>query len=322
MLLVRVRVDDEVGLVEARHVRDGEARVAEGLHRGRGHGLDRVEVVRFQGGDHRVVVGVLLQPELVDLRLRPPVGVVALEDRDVVQLELDEIERAGADDGRGVLERLQVGAVVARVLRPDVLREDEELLELAEHPRRPGLLVVVDDERRRVRGGRVLDVVDEARRVRGAAVLVLDVGVDRPGRVGCGQRLAVAPLRVRSRLERPRLAAVRRVPRRGEERGVVEVAVVLDEDGVDVLERAVGVLVERDVRVEGVDAVRGAEAERAAVAAVAPRSAAAGGRSGQEQRSEHQQWGRKPLPHLHALPRQPSNGDSSTVNVRASASSV
>ena len=254
LLLLRVRVDDEVGLVEARNIRDVEACVAKRLHRGRGHDLDRVEVVRLQRGDHRVVVRELLQPELVDLRLRAPVGVVALEDRDVVLLELDEVERAGPDDWRVVRERLQVGALVARVLRPDVLREDEELLKLPEYPRRPGRLVVVDDERRRVRGGRVRDVVDEPRRVRGTAALVLDVGVDRPGRVGRSQRLAVAPLGVRLCLERPGLAAVRGVPRLGEERGVVEVAVVLDEDRIDVLEGAVRVLVERDVRVEGVDA--------------------------------------------------------------------
>src|SRR6185312_6620561 len=94
----------------------------------------------------------LLQPELVDLRLRAPVGVVALEDRDVVLLELDEGERAGPDDRGVVRERLQVGALVTGVLRPDVLREDEELLKLSEYPRRSGGLVVVDDQRDRVGG--------------------------------------------------------------------------------------------------------------------------------------------------------------------------
>src|SRR5262249_33520736 len=128
-----------------------------------------------------------------------------------------------------------------------------------------------------------------------APVLVLDVGVDRPGGVGSSEGLAVAPRGVRLRLERPGLAAVRGVPRLGEERGVVELAVVLDEDRIDVLEGAVGVLVERNVRVEGVDAVGRAEAERAAgfaagvgvAAAVRPTAAACCG-CNQYQRPEAQ----------------------------------
>src|SRR5262249_14298589 len=132
-LLLRVRVDDEVGLVEARDIRYLEAGVLQRLHRGRGHGFDRVEVVRLQRGDHRVVVRELLQPELVDLRLGAPVRVVLLEDRDVVLLELDEGEWAGSDDWSAVRESLQSGAVLAQVLLPDVLREDEELLELSEY---------------------------------------------------------------------------------------------------------------------------------------------------------------------------------------------
>jgi hypothetical protein len=70
-------------------------------------------------------------------------------------------------------QRLQSGALVADVLRPDVLRQDEELLELAEDVAR--CLLVVDDQRRRVRRGRVLDVRDQPGFVRRAAVLVLDV---------------------------------------------------------------------------------------------------------------------------------------------------
>ena len=261
MLLLRVRVDDEVGLVESLDVLDDEARVAQRLHRRRRNALDRVEVVRLQRRHHRVVIRVLLQPELVDLRLRAPVGAVALEQSDVVHLESDEVEGSRADDWRVVRERLQAGALLAQVLRPDVLREDEELLELPEHVARARPLRVVDHEGRRVRGFCVVDVRDQAGDICRRAALVLEVGVDRPGRVRRGQRLAVAPLGVWLGLERPRLAILRGVPRPREERGVVEVAVVLDEDGVDVLERAVGVLVERDVWVQRVDAGGRPEAE-------------------------------------------------------------
>src|SRR6185436_184095 len=122
-------------------------------------------------------------------------------------------------------------------------------------------------------------------------------GVDRPGRVGRRQRLAVTPLGVGLCLERPGLAAIRGVPRLGEERRVMEVAVVLDEDRIDVLEGAVGVLVERDVRVEGVDAAGRAQAEGpaalaaagvgvAAAAAAAAAPSAAGCRRSQYQRAK------------------------------------
>ena len=94
---------------------------------------------------------------------------------------LTRLNGPGADHRRVVRERLQVGALVADVLAPDVLRQDEELLELAEHvPRR---LLVADDEGVGIGRVRARDVRDQAGRVGGAAARVLDVGVDRPGRV-------------------------------------------------------------------------------------------------------------------------------------------
>ena len=229
--------------------------------------------MRLQRRDHRVVVRELLQPELLDLRLYAPVGVVAREVRDLVLLELDEVERPRADDGRGVGERLQAGSLLAEMLRPDVLRKDEELLELPEDV--AGRLLVVDGERCLVRRGRLCDVRDQTGDVRRGAVRVLDGSVDRPSRVGRGERLAVAPLGVSPRLERPGPPVLGVAPRAREERRELEVAVVLDQDGVDVLERAVGVLVEGDVRVEGVDAAGRAEPEGAAATAAAAVAAVA-----------------------------------------------
>ena len=118
------------------------------------------------------------------------------------------------------------------------------------------------DEGRGVRGVGARDVRDQARIVRRACSLVFDVGVDRPGGVGSGQRLAVGPLRVRHRPERPRLAAVRDLPGAREERCEVKVLVVLHQHGIDVFEGAVGVLVERDVRIERIDPRAGPDPER------------------------------------------------------------
>ena len=104
-----------------------------------------------------------------------------------------------------------------------------------------------------------------------------------------------------ARLERPRLAAVRCRPRGREERCEVELAVVLDEDRIDVLERAVRVLVEGDVRVERVDPVGRAETERASALRARPR---AGCGCREDQRSDRQRHRRKPpLPHVRPPPR-------------------
>ena len=205
-LLLRVRVDDEVGLIEAGDVGDVEARTLERLDARGGDDVDRVDLVRLERGDHGVVVREHPQAELVDLRLRAPVGGLPLEESDLVLLVLDERERAGADDRRVVREGLQVGAVVAGVLAPDVLGQDEELLELAEYV--PGRLLVVDDERRRVRRVGLGDVRDQAGLVRGAAARVLDVRVDRPRGIFRGQGLPVAPLGALDEVKRPGLAAL------------------------------------------------------------------------------------------------------------------
>src|SRR5439155_9446119 len=78
-----------------------------------------------------------------------------------------------------------------------------------------------------------------------------------------------------------------------------EVAVVLDEDGVDVLERAVGVLVERDVWVQRVDAGGRPEAEGPATRRLRSGSDRA---CREDQGAAGQQERRKPpLPHF-ALP--------------------
>ena len=159
------------------------------------------------------------------------------------------------------------------VLLPDVLGQDRELLELAQHV--AGRSLVVDDQRVRVGRLGVLDVRDQPRCVRRAAALVLDVRVDRPGRIVGGQRLAVRPLRAVDRLERPRLPIRRGRPRLREIRGELLIRlVVLDEERVDVHEGVVGVLVERDIRVQRVDSRARAHAERAALLPARARSTA------------------------------------------------
>src|ERR1022692_3069763 len=66
--------------------------------------------------------------------------------------------------------------------------------------------------------------------------------VDRPGRVGCGQRPAVGPLRVRHRVERPGQPVLRLGPASREVGRDLQRGVVLDELRIDVLERHVGVV--------------------------------------------------------------------------------
>src|SRR5439155_2721324 len=56
LLLLRVRVEDEVGLVESWNVGDREAGVLQRLDRGRRNGLDRVDLMGLERGDHRIVV--------------------------------------------------------------------------------------------------------------------------------------------------------------------------------------------------------------------------------------------------------------------------
>ena len=319
--LLRVRVDDEVVLGDARHLLDGEACPLHGLDRGRRDGLERVELVRLERRDHRVVVRVHLQPESLDVRLRPVEARVALEERDLVLLELGQRERTAGDDRRRVREALEVLALVRGMRRPDVLGQDRELLELRQHV--PDRARVVDDQGVRVGRRRVLDVRDEAGGVRGGPALQGDVGVDRPGGVRGGQRLPVRPFRVRPRLERPGLAVLRGVPRGREVGREVELLVVLDEERVDVHEGRVGILVEGHERIERVDPRARPEPEDTALLHVLGRIGRRGrlaAAAGSSQRDDgNRRRGQAQVPHV-VPPR--TKGSWSTVSVRASASSV
>ena len=195
LLLLRVRVDDEVALLEPGESSTVKPAFFSVLIAVDGTVSSASRSCAFSADDHRVVVREHAGGRTRRSAASAPERVVALEERDLVLLVLDELERPGPDDRRVVREGLQVGAVVARVLAPDVLRKNEELFELAEDV--AGRLLVVDDERGRVRRIGARDVGDQSGHVRRPGLLVTDVGVDRPRRVLGGQRLPVRPLRVR-----------------------------------------------------------------------------------------------------------------------------
>src|SRR5207253_454308 len=118
----------------------------------------------------------------------------------------------------------------------------------------------------------------------------------------CGrERLPVGPLRTLDEVERPGLAAVRRLPRAREGRREVVVRVVLDEDRIDVLEGGISVLVESDVRVDRVDPRARPHPERSAGLARAARRAAA---SGQHERAgDGREYAQPAVLHLTLLSR-------------------
>ena len=178
------------------------------------HGLDRVDLVRLERRDERVVVREHPQPERVDLRLRPVEGRVALEERDLVLRELRQLERARRRRSAPGSRRSSGRCPCCLCAGSRCASAGSGLLELREHV--PDRRFVLDT--RVVGFGAWAPLMCAIRpgHVRGAGVLVLDVGVDRPGRVLGGHRLAVRPLRVRLGLERPGLAAVGRLPRGGE----------------------------------------------------------------------------------------------------------
>ena len=251
-------------------------------HRGGRHGLHPVQLMALQRGDHRVGGLEELQPEAVDVRLGAVEGRVALEQRDLLGRVLGQDERAAGHDRRVVLEPGQRLAVAGRVLGPDVLGQDRHLLHLGQHVgHRP---LVGQHQGGGVRRGGALHVRDVARGVGGRPVLVLEDGLVGPGRVGRGQRLAVGPLGARVGVERPHLPARALGPAGREVRHELQLGVVLDQHRIDVLERDVGVALERDERVQRVDAGIAAQPVHATFLDAAGRVAATAGRGDQTDR--------------------------------------
>ena len=274
-VLLRVGVDDEVVEVVARALPDHEAGLLQVGHRGRRHHLDPVQLAALQRGDLGVVGAEELQPEAVDVRLGAVEPRVALEQHDLLGRVLDQGERAAGDDRGRVGERGQRLAVARRVLGPDVLGQDRHLLQLGQHVGHR--LLVGEHHGGGVGRRRALHVRHVAGRVGGRAVLELEDGAVGPGRVGGGQRLAVGPLGVGLGVERPDPPAVALLPAAREVRHELQAAVVLHQVRVDDLERRVGVFLERDERVERVDAGRAAQPVHAAVRRPAVRAGATGG---------------------------------------------
>ena len=182
--LARVRVPGDVRRLGARHLVDDDVVVlledVDGVER---HLVDPVEVALLELGDHRVGVREVRERDRLGVgRL----AVVALpRDEDGRALLLVLLDRVGAGrDDRQVLLRvvgLEALAVRADERLPDVLREDEELLELGEDVADRG--VVVDDERVVVGRLGVLHVGERGRGDRRRPVRVLERRVDRPGGV-------------------------------------------------------------------------------------------------------------------------------------------
>ena len=222
---------------------------------------------------------------------------VGLEDGRALLLELGDRVGAARHHRQVLLgvERLHVLAVVAGVLRPDVLGHEVELLEVRE--RRGHRLLVGQHQRVGVGRGDLLEAGQLAGQVGGGAVLVLEDGVDPPHRVLGRQRHAVAPLAARLEVERPGEAVLRLLPARGPVGGDLEARAVLDELRVDHRERVRGLRLVGQQRVQGVDVVGRADpqdrvlaaAARARAAAAAAAAAADGG-----QQREHHEHGSRP----------------------------
>ena len=231
------------------------------------------------------------------MRLGAVEGRVALEQHDLLGRVLGQDERAAGHDRRVVLEPGQRLAVAGGVLGPDVLGQDRRLLHLRQHVgHRP---LVGQHQGGRVRRGGALHVRDVARRVGRRPVLVLEDGRVGPGRVGRGQRLAVGPLGARLGVEGPDLPARALGPAAREVRHELQLRVVLDQHGIDVLERHIGVALECDERIERVDAGIAAQPEHAAVldrAAGSPAAPSAGGRHERHGGRRRDQRGRPAAP--------------------------
>ena len=182
------------------------------LDGGERHLVDPVEVALQELGDHRVGVREVRERDRLGVRRRPVEALPGQEDGRALLLVLLDRVRAARDDRQVLLrvEGLEPLAVRADERLPDVLREDEELLELGEHVADRG--VVVDDERVVVRRLRVLHVRERGRGDRRRPVRVLERGVDRPRGIGCRERRSVRPGSARLQVEGPVLAVRGRLP--------------------------------------------------------------------------------------------------------------
>ena len=159
------------------------------------HAERHVDVPRLEVHRHGVLVGVVLEDDLVDLGRALPVVLVGDHARVAGLLVLDGLERPGADDRRVVLEL--VGGVLARDLAPDVLGHDRD-----PHAQDVGLGLGQDELDGRVVDGHGLLHVDRVGR-EGREVVLDDVVVGEGDVVG-GERLAVLPRDAGVDLEGPR----------------------------------------------------------------------------------------------------------------------
>ena len=150
-----------------------------------------------------------------------------MNDRRALLLEgLDE-EGAATNlcASRHRIPRLEALTLVANDRLNDVLRQDEELLQLGQHVRDG--LVVGDNERRSVGRFELGGVRDERRHHGRWSTTVLDDEVAGKGGVGSGDRLAVRPLAVGLDLEGPDLTVARGRPRVGPVTNDLVVLVIL-----------------------------------------------------------------------------------------------
>ena len=218
----------------------------------RRHGVYAVELAALERGEHRVGVLVDGEADGIDVRRRAVVARVLLQDRRALLVEGLDVEGAAANlraATRGI-PRLEALAVGAHDRLHDVLRQDEELLQLRQHIR--GGLVVGDHDRRVVRRLELRGMRKEWREHGSRAVGVFDDQVAGEGGIGRRHRLAVRPRAAGLELERPDLAVARRGPRVGPVAHDLVVLVVLDERGVGLGPEDVGQCREAH---EGVDRV-------------------------------------------------------------------
>ena len=103
LLAELIHVQEQHGI--GRSAQDGHARVGLQLRKvGRRHVVDRLHIAGKQGGDPRGLIGDHPQRDILPVRLRPPIGVIALQSDPVAREIPNEPERPGTDRGLAAVE--------------------------------------------------------------------------------------------------------------------------------------------------------------------------------------------------------------------------
>ncbi len=219
---------------------------------------DERHLALAQRRHRRVLVLVVAEDHLVELRRPAPEPLVGLEPDVAVGLVVGQRERPVPDDGEALVV-VELGEV--RDLLPHVLRHDRHI----ERDHRGLRLLQLDDQLGGARGRHLLEVADVTAVGRGRAVVGHHL-VERPRRVLGGGLLAVRPLGVRADRVRPGQLVRRRLPLGGQAPdGVVVLGVVVGQVLVHEPVNARTEQPDRQERAERVHALRHRDGQHLAV---------------------------------------------------------